>query len=75
VPLPAAPTSTANAAIVWGRCRAGLPVGLALDGPESNDHQLLAIGCALETLPPPLPAPRIDSSLAPAGQAGYGWTC
>jgi Asp-tRNA(Asn)/Glu-tRNA(Gln) amidotransferase A subunit family amidase len=38
--------------------KAGLPVGIALDGPENSDHEVLAIGLALETLLPRLPAPR-----------------
>jgi indoleacetamide hydrolase len=42
-----------------GMTKAGLPVGIALDGPESSDHQLLAIALALETLLPRLPAPRL----------------
>jgi len=40
-----------------GITKAGLPVGIALDGPEGNDHQVLAVGLALETLLPRLPAP------------------
>jgi mandelamide amidase len=40
-----------------GVTKSGLPVGLALDGPENSDHQLLAIALALETLLPRLPAP------------------
>jgi indoleacetamide hydrolase len=42
-----------------GMTKAGLPVGLALDGPDSSDHQVLAIGLALETVLPRLPAPRL----------------
>jgi indoleacetamide hydrolase len=42
-----------------GMTKAGLPVGIALDGPENSDHEVLAIGLALETLLPRLPAPRI----------------
>jgi Asp-tRNA(Asn)/Glu-tRNA(Gln) amidotransferase A subunit family amidase len=38
--------------------KAGLPVGIALDGPQNSDHEVLAIGLALETLLPRLPAPR-----------------
>jgi indoleacetamide hydrolase len=55
-----------------GQTKAGLPFGIALDGPEHSDHQLLAIALALEPLLPRLPAPRLASSLAPAGQGGYG---
>jgi Asp-tRNA(Asn)/Glu-tRNA(Gln) amidotransferase A subunit family amidase len=40
-----------------GMTKAGLPVGLAIDAPEKSDHQLLAIGLALETVLPALPAP------------------
>jgi indoleacetamide hydrolase len=42
-----------------GVTKAGLPVGIAIDGPENSDHQVLAIGLALETVLPRLPAPRI----------------
>jgi indoleacetamide hydrolase len=42
-----------------GLTKAGLPVGLALDGPESSDLRLLAIGLALETVLPRLPAPSL----------------
>jgi indoleacetamide hydrolase len=40
-----------------GMTKAGLPVGIAIDAPEKSDHQLLAIGLALETVLPRLPAP------------------
>jgi mandelamide amidase len=40
-----------------GMTRAGLPVGMAIDAPEKSDHQLLAIGLALEIVLPRLPAP------------------
>ena len=46
-----------------GMTKAGLPVGIALDGPQGRDHELLAIGLALETLLPRLAAP---------GRARYG---
>ncbi len=42
-----------------GLTKAGLPVGLALDGPEHGDRELLAIGRVLETLLPRLPAPHL----------------
>jgi mandelamide amidase len=42
-----------------GMTQAGLPVGIAIDGPDNSDHQLLAIGLALETLLPRLPAPLV----------------
>ena len=35
------------------------PIVIAIDGPDNRDHQLLAIGLALETLLPRLPAPHI----------------
>jgi len=47
-----------------GMTKAGLPVGIAVDGTENGDHQVLAIALALETLLPRLPAPRLGSSLA-----------
>jgi mandelamide amidase len=42
-----------------GLTKAGLPVGIAIDAPENSDHQLLAIGQALETVLPRLPTPPI----------------
>jgi indoleacetamide hydrolase len=42
-----------------GMTKAGLPVGLEIDGPEGSDQQVLAIGLALETILPKLPAPKI----------------
>jgi indoleacetamide hydrolase len=42
-----------------GLTKAGLPVGLALDGPEHDDQQLFQIALALETLLPKLPSPRL----------------
>jgi Asp-tRNA(Asn)/Glu-tRNA(Gln) amidotransferase A subunit family amidase len=42
-----------------GMTRAGLPVGIAIDGPEGDDRQLLTIGLGLEALLPRLPAPNL----------------
>jgi indoleacetamide hydrolase len=42
-----------------GMTRAGLPVGIAIDGPADNDQQVLSIALALETLLPKLPTPRL----------------
>jgi len=42
-----------------GLTKAGLPVGIALDGAEGSDQELLAIARALETLLPKLPPPRL----------------
>jgi mandelamide amidase len=42
-----------------GMTRAGLPVGIANDGPEGGDQELLTIGLALESLLPRLPAPDL----------------
>jgi mandelamide amidase len=42
-----------------GMTKAGLPVGIEIDGPEGSDQQVLAIGLALETILPQLPAPKI----------------
>jgi indoleacetamide hydrolase len=39
--------------------KAGLPVGIAIDGAENNDRQVLAIALALETVLPRLPAPLV----------------
>jgi mandelamide amidase len=57
-----APGSTAGIAglsLPAGMTKAGLPVGIAIDGPAGSDQQLLAIGLALEALLPKLPAPRL----------------
>jgi Asp-tRNA(Asn)/Glu-tRNA(Gln) amidotransferase A subunit family amidase len=40
-----------------GLTKTGLPVGIAIDGPEHRDQQVLAIGAAVETVLPRLPAP------------------
>jgi mandelamide amidase len=40
-----------------GMTKAGLPVGIAIDGPQDSDQEVLAIAAALETVLPPLPAP------------------
>src|SRR5215470_9933405 len=40
-----------------GMTKAGLPVGIAIDGPQDSDREILAIAAALETVLPPLPAP------------------
>jgi mandelamide amidase len=37
--------------------RAGLPLGLELDGPEGSDAELLAIARAVEAVLPKMPAP------------------
>jgi mandelamide amidase len=42
-----------------GMTKAGLPVGIAIDGPAGDDQQVLAIGLALENILPRLPAPQI----------------
>jgi mandelamide amidase len=45
-----------------GMTKSGLPVGIEIDGPEGNDQQVLAIGLALETLLPKLPAPKLSTA-------------
>jgi mandelamide amidase len=40
-----------------GMTKAGLPVGIAIDGPQDSDQEVLAIAAALETVLPPMPAP------------------
>ncbi|MGH7399843.1 MAG: indoleacetamide hydrolase [Candidatus Rokuibacteriota bacterium] len=40
-----------------GRTRAGLPIGLELDGPAGSDRRLLGVGLAVEALFGRLPAP------------------
>jgi indoleacetamide hydrolase len=42
-----------------GMTKAGLPVGLEIDGPEAGDQALLAIGLSIEKLLPKLPSPNI----------------
>jgi mandelamide amidase len=42
-----------------GITKAGLPVGIEIDGPEGGDARLLAIALALEPLLPALAAPRL----------------
>jgi len=42
-----------------GMTKAGLPVGIEIDGPQGNDQQVLAVGLALETVLPKLPAPKL----------------
>jgi indoleacetamide hydrolase len=42
-----------------GMTEAGLPIGIAIDGPEGTDQQVLAIGLAFEAVLPRLPAPHI----------------
>jgi Asp-tRNA(Asn)/Glu-tRNA(Gln) amidotransferase A subunit family amidase len=41
-----------------GMTRAGLPIGIAIDGPQGADQQLLTICLAIESALPRLPAPR-----------------
>lgn len=43
-----------------GMTSAGLPIGLALDGPPNSDRRLLAIAATLEQVFAPLPAPALD---------------
>ena len=42
-----------------GMTRAGLPIGIAIDGPQGADQQLLTICLAIELALPRLPAPRL----------------
>src|SRR5262249_58846548 len=44
-----------------GMTAAGLPVGIAIDGPEGGDQQLLAIGAAIETVLPRPPPPPLQT--------------
>jgi len=44
--------------IPMGLTKAGLPLGLELDGPVSSDRRLLAVAAAIEALLPPMPAPK-----------------
>ncbi len=46
--------------IPFALTKAGLPVGLELDGPEGSDRRLLAIGLALERLFGRLPPPKLN---------------
>lgn len=47
--------------IPGGLTRAGLPVGVELDGPAGADRQLLAIGLAVQAALEPMPAPQASS--------------
>ena len=42
-----------------GMTKAGLPVGIEIDGPQGSDQQVLAIGLALEEVLPKLSAPKL----------------
>jgi Asp-tRNA(Asn)/Glu-tRNA(Gln) amidotransferase A subunit family amidase len=42
-----------------GMTSAGLPIGVAIDAPESSDRQLLTTGLAIEAVLPRLPAPSL----------------
>jgi mandelamide amidase len=44
--------------IPMGLTKAGLPLGLELDGPAASDRRLLAVAAAIEALLPPMPAPK-----------------
>ena len=44
--------------IPMGLSKAGLPLGLELDGPVSSDRHLLAVAAAIEAALPPMPAPK-----------------
>lgn len=44
--------------IPMGLNKAGLPLGLELDGPVASDRRLLAVAAAIEALLPPMPAPK-----------------
>jgi Asp-tRNA(Asn)/Glu-tRNA(Gln) amidotransferase A subunit family amidase len=39
--------------------RGGLPVGIAIDGPEQSDRRVLAIAAAIETILFRLPPPAV----------------
>jgi Asp-tRNA(Asn)/Glu-tRNA(Gln) amidotransferase A subunit family amidase len=55
-----APGSTAGLpglSLPAGLTKAGLPVGVAIDGPQNEDHEVLAVGLALERALPRVPAP------------------
>src|SRR5262249_40831161 len=56
-PAPGSAAGIPGLSLPAGMTKAGLPVGMAIDAPEKSDHQLLAIGLALETVLPRLPAP------------------
>ena len=43
-----------------GLTERGLPVGLAFDGPEGADRDILSIGHALQILEPPMPEPVLQ---------------
>lgn len=47
-------------ALPAGMTRAGLPIGLELDGPRGSDRRLLAIGAACEAVLGVLPPPALE---------------
>jgi len=58
-PRPATVAALPALAVPLALTRAGLPVGLELDGPSGSDRRLLAIGRAVEELLGRLPGPRL----------------
>ncbi|WP_246089457.1 indoleacetamide hydrolase [Paraburkholderia guartelaensis] len=56
---PGSITGIPGVTVPAGRTGAGLPVGLALDGPVGSDKTLLSIGMAIEKLLGVLPAPNV----------------
>ncbi|WP_394142525.1 amidase family protein [Burkholderia multivorans] len=56
---PGSITGIPGVTVPAGQTAAGLPVGLALDGPVGSDKKLLSIGIAIERLLGVLPAPTI----------------
>ena len=43
-----------------GLTKAGLPVGIELDGPTGSDSRLLAIGSLIQKSLPPIPFSKVD---------------
>lgn len=50
----------------------GLPMSIELDGPAGSDRALLAVGMAIATLLPPMPAPLLKAGLSVSGASLAG---
>lgn len=56
---PASNAGLPGLSVPAGLTASGLPVGMEFDGPQGSDRTILAIGCALEAVEPPLPGPDL----------------
>ncbi len=56
---PGSTTGLPGISLPMGCTSAGLPMGIALDGPAGSDRKLLAIAAAIEAVLPAIPAPAV----------------